>query len=149
MSKYPIVVRNRVALFYRGFMLAYITGVALATYAALRHGPPEPGKWWPLIMLVFWAAGLGGLLWSLNVETSVVRVASNRSIHVERGKALRRKEFWTDRARFWIKEQEDSEGEGYFSLMMDAPEGPLAVSEGHQRKRLEELQARLEEALKR
>ena len=149
MGKYPIIIRNRVVLFYRGFMLAFVTVVALATYAALRDGPPEPGKWWPLFMLVFWAAGLGGLFWSLNQETSVVRVTGNRSIHIRRGKAFRRHDLWTDRARFWIVDDKDSEGDPYFKLMMDAPGGQLVVREGHQRSALELLLSEVEAALKR
>ena len=149
MARYPIIIRNRVVLFYRGFMLAFVATVALATYAALRDGPPEPGKWWPLFMLVFWAAGLGGLVWSLNQETSVVRVTGNRSIHIRRGKAFRRHDLWTDRARFWILDDKDSEGDPYFKLMMDAPGGKLTVREGHQRPALELLLAELEAALKR
>ncbi|NUT01016.1 MAG: hypothetical protein HOP96_08590 [Sphingomonas sp.] len=149
MSQFPIVIRNRVVLFYRGFMLAFVGTVALVSYAALRDGPPEPGRWWPLIILLFWTVGLAGLAWSLNQETSVVRILGNRSIQVERGKAFRRHDLWTDRARFWIEETKDSDGDPYFKLMMDAPGEPLAVREGHQRPVLERLQSEVEEALRR
>jgi hypothetical protein len=147
MSKYPLVIRNRVAWFYRGFMVIWLGTVALASYAALRDGPPEVGRWWPLIMLVFWAVGLFALAWSLNQETSVVRITSNRSIHIERGKAFRRQEHWADRTRLWIEDTEDSDGDPYFKLMMDAPGGPLTMREGHQRELLEFLQAEVEAAV--
>ena len=149
MGRYPLVIRNRVPWFYRGFMAVWLGTVALSTYAALREAPPEAGKWWPLFLLGFWAVGLFGLAWSLNQETSVIRITSNRSIHIERGKAFRRQEVWTDRARFWIDEEKDSEGDPYFKLRMDAPGGPLTVREGHQRPALEELSRRIEEALAR
>lgn len=64
----------------------------------------------------FWLVGIFALIWSLNQETSVVRIASNRSIHVERGKAFRRQRLWTDHARVWIDETTDSEGDPYFKL---------------------------------
>ena len=149
MSKYPLVIRNRVAYFYRGFMAAWLGTLAMATYAALRDGPPQPDKWWPLFLACFWLVGLFGLYWSLDQETSVVRIRSNRSIHIARGKAFRRRELWTDRARFWIEDTKDSEGDPYFKLMMDAPGGTLVVREGHQRRYLEELQRRVETLLER
>ena len=149
MSRYPLVIRNRVALFYRGFMTAWLGGLALATYAALRSGPPASDKWWPLFLAGFWLAGLFGLYWSFQQETSVVRIKSNQSIHIERGKPFRRQEFWTDRARVWIEDTKDSDGDPYFKLMMDAPGGVLPVREGHQREQLEQLQAEIESALKR
>ena len=74
MSKYPLVVRNRIPLFYRGFMIVWLGTLAMVTFAALRDGPPEPGKWWPLYLAVFWLAGLFGLYWSLDQETAVVRI---------------------------------------------------------------------------
>ena len=43
MGKYPLIIRNRVVHFYRGFMLAFTATVALAPYAALRDGPPALG----------------------------------------------------------------------------------------------------------
>jgi len=149
MSRYPLVIRNNVALFYRGFMTLWLGAVAIATFVALRDGPPEPGRWWPLIMLIFWAVGIGGLIWSFNQETSVLQIRSNRSIHIERGKAFRRKELWTDRGRFWIEETEDSDGDPYFKLWMDAPGGQLAVREGHQRDKLESLKQEMESLLHR
>ena len=139
MSQYPLVIRNRVAWFYRGFMAAWLGAGALSTYAALRDAPPGPGKWSPLIILGFWAVGLFGLAWSLNQQTSVVRITSNRSIHVERGKAFRREQLWTDHARFWIEDTKDSDGDPYFKLWMDAPGGKLTIKEGHHRPELEEL----------
>lgn len=147
MTHYPLVVRNNMAIGLRCFMLAFLTGVALMTYVALRDGPPAPDKWWPLIMLAFWAAGLLGLVHSLNQESSIVRITRPGSIHVTRGKAFRREEHWVGRARFWIEDGTDSDGASYFNLMMDAPGGKMTVKEGHRRARLEALQQRLEAAL--
>jgi len=147
-SSYPLVVRNRVALFYRGFMIVWLGTLALATYAALRDAPPEPGKWWPLILTGFWLVGLFGLYWSLQQETSVVRVPGPKSIHVRRGKAFRRVDLWTDHARFWIEDTTDSDGDPYFKLWMDAPEGQLTAREGHQRAELEAIKLKLERAIR-
>lgn len=149
MSEYPIIVRNRVAWFYRGFMIVWLGGVALATYAALRDGPPEPGRWWPLIMLAFWAMGVFALAWSLKQETSVVRIESDGSILIVRGPALRRTQCRTDHARFWIEDTQDSEGAAYFRLMIDAPGGKLAAREGHGRGELERLLAQVQSAMRR
>ena len=129
MSSYPLIVRNRIPLVYRGFMLLWLGGVALITYVALPDGPPEPQRWWPWFMAAFWAVGLFALAWALNQEVSVVRITNPQSIHIRRGKAFRRVEHWTDRARLWIDEEQDSDGDPYFKLKMDAPGGPLTISE--------------------
>ena len=136
---YPFVVKNRTALFVRGFMNVFLIGCALITYMIIRDNP-EPHRWAPLIMLAFWACGLFGLVHALNQETSEVQITSPGSIHIRRGKAFRRQEHWTDRARFWIEDTKDSDGDPYFKLWMDAPGGKLAVSEGHQRAQLEKTQ---------
>lgn len=149
MSKYPLVIRNRTAYFYRGFMIVWLGTLAIATFAALRDGPPEPGKWWPLFLACFWTVGLFGLMWTLNEETSTVRIDSNRSIHVARGKAFRRQKLWTDHARVWIENTKDSDGDPYFKLMMDAPGGKLTIREGHHRSLLEDLQHQIENVLRR
>jgi hypothetical protein len=146
-TSYPLVVRNNVALYLRGFMLAFLTGVALITYIALRDGPPEPHKWWPLAMVAFWACGLFGLVHSLNQETAVIRISNPGGVHVRRGKAFRTEQHRVARARFWIEDTRDGEGDPYFKLMMDAPGGKLAVKEGHSRPRLEALQQRVEAAV--
>lgn len=147
MTAYPLVIRNYVPLVLRGFMLAFVGIVVLITYVALRQGPPEPQKWWPLALLSFWACGLFGLVHALNQEAGVIRITGPGSIHIERGKALRREDHWLPRARFWIEDTKDSEGDPYFKLMMEAPGGPLAVREGHRRQRLEALQRQIEAAV--
>jgi hypothetical protein len=60
-------------------------------------------------------------MWTHNEETSTVRIESNRSIHLARGKAFRRQELWTDHARVWIDNTKDRDGDPYFKLMTDAP----------------------------
>jgi hypothetical protein len=147
MTEYPLVVRNNVALYLRCFILAFVAITAVITYVAGRDGPPEPHHWWPLALLSFWACGLFGLVHSLNQETSVIRVTNPASIHVTRGKAFRREEHWVHRARFWIEDTKDSDGDPYFKLMMDAPGGKVTVKEGHSRPRLEALQNRLDAAV--
>ncbi|HEY1143464.1 MAG TPA: hypothetical protein VGE68_05460 [Sphingomicrobium sp.] len=148
-TQYPLVVRNRAPMFVRGFMLTFLMGVSLMTYVALRDRPPEPHKWWPLIMAAFWACGAFGLYFSLNQEVAVLRIDGPRSIQVERGKAFRRESLWTDHARFWIVESTDSDGDPYFKLTMDAPGGALVVREGHHKPALEDLLKKVEAALKR
>lgn len=147
MTSYPLVVRNNLAISLRVFMLVFLAGVALMSYIAIRDGAPQPKQLWPLIISAFWAAGLLGLEYSLNQESSVVRIDSRGTILVERGKAFRREKHRVKRARFWIEVTEDSEGAPYFNLMMDAPGGDMAVKEGHSRVRLEALQQRLEMAI--
>lgn len=148
MSKYPLVIRNRVAFFVRGFMVVWLVGVALITYAALRDGPPESGHWWPFILAFFWLVGLAGVYGSFQNETSTVRIESDRSIHIDRGKPFARQQLWTDKAAFWIEKTKDSEGDPYFKLMMEAPDGPLSVREGHDRSRLEAILAEVQDALR-
>lgn len=147
MTQYPLVVRNNVPLVLRGFVLCFLGGVALMTYVALRDGPPEPEKWWPLIMLAFWASGLFALVHMFNQEVGVLHITNPASIHIERGKAFRREEHWLPQARFWIEDTKDSDGDPYFKLMMDAPGGKLTIQESHSRARLEELQQRIEAAV--
>lgn len=144
---YPLVIRNTVPLFNRGFMLLFFGTAVLITYVAARDGPPQPDKWWPLIMLAFWFAGIFGLWWSFDQEAAVIRITNPGSIHIWRGKAFRREEHWTDRARLWIEDTKDSEGDPYFKLWMDAPGGKLTIKEGHRRVALENLQARVEAAI--
>lgn len=147
MTEYPLVIRNIVALYLRCFMLAFVAIDALITRAAFQHGPPEPDRWWPLILAGFWALGLCGLVHAMNQETSVLRVTRAGDLRLVRGKAFRRVEHHATAARFWIEETKDGDGDPYFKLMIDAPDGPLAVKEGHRRARIEALQRRVEAAL--
>lgn len=147
MRRYPLVYRNRVVLFYRGFMIVWLGTVVAATIAAAGGDAGADGTWWPWFMAAFWLVGLWGLAWSLNQETSEVRITAPRSIHIRRGPAFRRAEHWTDRARLWIEDTKDSDGDPYFRLWMDAPGGKLAVREGHRRGGLEQALAEIEGAL--
>lgn len=143
-SEYPLIIRNRAPLFFRGFMLVFLSMTAIITYVSVRDRPPSgAGPFLFYILLVFWAVGLSALAYSLNQEASVVRVTDPRSIHVRRGGAFRRRDLWTDHARFWIEETSDSEGLPYFKLLMDAPGGSLAVQEGSSREYLETLEAKI------
>ena len=143
---YPRVIRNAAPLVLRGFMAVFLCGCALITWMIVRDNP-EPHRWAPLIMLAFWACGLFGFVHALNQEVGKIRIINPGSIHIERGKAFRRVEHWTDRARFWIEDTEDSDGDPCFKLWMDAPGGKLIVSEAHQRPQLEKLQSKIEAAV--
>ena len=147
MTQYPLVVRNKVPLFYRGFMLTFLGMAILITWSAARGNALPPDKWWPYVMALFLIVGAWGVAWSMNLEVPVVRITNPRSIHITRGKAFRREELWTDRARFWIEDSKDSDGDAYFKLMMDAPVGKLTVKEGHQRAKLEALLPEIEAAV--
>jgi hypothetical protein len=146
-SDYPLVVKNKTPLYARVFMLLFVGGVALITYVALRDGAPAPQRLWPWIMAAFWASALFGLWWAMNQEVCQLTIKGPGSITVTRGKAFRREEHWIDRARFWIEDTKDSDGDPYFKLMTDAPGGKLTVKEGHSRTHLEGLQQRIETAV--
>ncbi len=148
MTDYPLVVRNGVPLFYRGFMLAFLGTAVLITWAAASGSTVEPDRWWPYIMALFLAVGAWGLAWTLNLEAGVIRITQPKSIHIKRGKAFRREDHWTDRARFWIEDGKDSDGDLYFKLKMDAPGGDLTIKEGHSRPALEKLLAEIDVAVK-
>lgn len=145
---YPVIVRNRTPYFARGLMLLFVGFTAMFTYLGFRDRPADAGPYLPYIMLLFWLVGLGATLWSFNQEAAELRVTGPRSLHIRRGKAFRRVEHWTDHARFWIVEEKDSDGDPYFKLLMDAPGGKLTVAEGHYRPHLEQLQARIEAAVR-
>jgi hypothetical protein len=146
-TQYPLVIRNRTPLFYRGFTIVFLGFVALITYVALRDGAPGAHKVWPWIMAVFWASGLFFARWAFSQEYPVIRIPGPGSIHIERGKAFRRQELWTDRARLWIEDTKDSDGDPYFRLWLDSPGRPLAIAEGHDRERLVAVQAKVEAAV--
>ena len=98
-------------------------------------------------MALFLSVGLFSVIWAMNQEVAQLRITGPRSVHIRRGKAFRRADHWTDRARLWIADSRDSEGDPYFKLMMDAPGGELVVKEGHARDRLEALREQIETAI--
>lgn len=146
MTHYPLVIRNKVPLVVRGFMVAFLAFTALLTVLVVRYNP-EPRQWTPFIVLAFWVGGFGGLLHALYQEAAVIRISGPGSIHVERGNAFRREQRWADRTRLWIEDTVDNDGVPYFKLWMDAPGGRLIVKEGSSRKRLEQIQRQIEAAV--
>jgi hypothetical protein len=128
-------------------MLLFLSGIAVMASYACRNGPPEPHGWWPLIVIGFAGGGLFGLIHALKQEVAVVEVRGPGGIAIQRGKAFRREERWTDRTCLWIKDTKDNEGANRFDVWMEAPGGPLRIAQGPRRKRLIALQQRLESAV--
>ena len=147
MTDYPLIIRNRIPLFYRGFMLVFVAGVGVGTYLAIRDAPADGGEWWSIPIAAFWLAGIGGLVWAMNQEIGVLRVAGRGDVHITRGRAFRRVEHRTGTVRLSIEDTKDSEGDPYFKLWIEAPGGPLVVAEGHFREGLEALRQKIETAV--
>ena len=147
MTRYPLVVRNKVPLFYRGFMLIFVGMTLLMFHTAASGKSVPPDKWWPYILGTFLLVGISASWWALKQEAGVVRFLGPGSIEIERGMPLRRERHRVSRARLWIEDTQDSEGDPYFKLLLDAPGGKLVVQEGHDRQSLERMQERLEGAI--
>jgi hypothetical protein len=144
---YPLVLRNRAPWFKRGFALVWMAMLVTITITAWDAPPTDGTRLWPWILLLFWVVGLFVLRWSFTLETATLIVTGPRQARVERGPPLRRRSHSLDRLKLALVETEDSDGDPYFQLVADAPDGPLIVAEGHRRAGLVALKDKVERAL--
>lgn len=146
MPTYPVIVRNRVPDVQRGLVLAWVAILVLITTSAWRAGPPDGTKWWPLILLLFWATGLFAVRWAFTVEAGQLTVQGAGHARVRRGRPFARSEEALGRLALSIVDAKDYEGEPYFHLVVATPGGPLVIAESHRRQPLEARKALLEAA---
>ena len=147
-TPYPLVVGNWVPLFYRGFALVWFGAVVLITWVAWSGNPPDAGKKWPYILLLFWLVGLFVLRWSFSLEAGRLIVSAPGSAAILRGPPLRRERHRLERLHLALIEGVDDDNVPYFKLRLAAPGGPLIIREGHDRPGLERLKTRIEEAFR-
>jgi hypothetical protein len=145
-SPYPLVVTNRAASVQRGFILLWMGTIVAVTLAAWRVRPPEPTRLWPWILLLFWAVGFFALRWSFSVEAARLTIAGPAQASLRRGPPLRRKTHRLARVTLSLVESEDSDGDSWFRLAVDAPGGPAIIAEGRRRSALVALSERIERA---
>src|SRR5262245_33541680 len=87
-STAPYVVRNNAALFPWLFMATWMIGLSVITWVAFRDvlaGEPVTFRWMPLILAVFWLAGIGFSVWALHQKRLRVTFAAGRVEIVTRG----------------------------------------------------------------
>jgi hypothetical protein len=144
---YPLVVRNRAPLVARGFILLWLAVCATVSATAWNARPPDPDRLWPWILLLFWAVGLFALRWSFTAETAKLIVSGPACAEIHRGRPLRRRRHTLDRLNLSLAETQGSDGDAYFHLIADAPDGPLILAEGRRRATLLALKDKVERAL--
>jgi len=130
-------------------MTAFVATIALATYRALQDGPPDATKWWPYLVGLFANVGLSALAWSFTLETIVLEIAAPSRAELTRGPFWNRQRIRLDRVVMTIKEGQDSDGDAYFMLEIDAPSRRAVIAESDRRDKLEAIKLRVEQALSR
>jgi hypothetical protein len=148
----PVVLRNRLALFYRGFMLTFLAGVLLITWVAFRDRDTIEGVGWLTAVLVpFWIAGLWGCWWAFRQETITVTVSSPGRLVLITSTLFQSTRLEVTSAmvsRIDVVEGKDSDGDPYFrGVLSVAGAGHVTVAEGHQRRIVEKKIERLQSAL--
>jgi hypothetical protein len=144
--RYPLVIANRVPLFYRAFTSLWLGGVALISWKAWSSHPPEATRYWPWILSGFWIVGLVAMRWAFSIEIGRLIVAGPGDAAIVRGPIFRRRRHVLTRLAPRLVDTVDGEGDPYHQLVVEAPGGPLIVREGHHRGRLVELGTRIEAA---
>src|SRR5919199_1522206 len=148
----PVVLTNRIALFYRGFMALFLAGVALITWVAVRdRATLEGSEWLALVLLPFWLAGLFGCWWAFRQDTVRVEVTGPGRLELTRSTLFRstRVEITaTMIGQITVVEDRDSNGDPYFRGVLTAVGvGNVTISEGHRRASVENDVNRLRSAL--
>jgi hypothetical protein len=143
------VVKNDIALFPWLFMACWMSGLTAITWAAFRDvifGGPVTFRWMPLILAVFWLAGIGFSVWAVRQRRWRVIFEGGRVEVVSRGpfSATRWQGTVRDVANVKLEEGTDSDGDPYFRCLMTIPGWePIAIAEGHQRAEVEAVRDRV------
>jgi hypothetical protein len=139
----PYVVRNNAALFPWLFVATWMLGLSVITWVAFRDAlaaGPVTFRWMPLILAVFWLAGIGFSVWALRQKRLRVTFAAGRVEIVTRGpfRSTRWQGSIRDVIDAKLQEDTDSDGDPYFRCVLTIP-GPqtLVIAEGHQRQTVE------------
>jgi hypothetical protein len=147
------VVQNNAAVFGWGFMTVWMTILCIVTFAAFREAMFE-GKvtfrYMPLILAVFWLAGIAGTAWAFRQKRVRMEIRDGRVAVTKRG--LFRAHRWVGAARdvldLSLVEDIDSDGDPYFRCVAVLP-GPeqITIAEGHRRAVVEAAMERVRQSL--
>ena len=146
-ASYPLVVRNIVPRVYQAFVLLWVGVLMLVTRAAWASAPPGAKHLWPWILLLFWAVGLFALHWAFGIECARLTIEGSRRARLVYGPPFRRRSIELSQMMLRIEDAKDSEGDPYFRLFTSVDERKIIISEGHNRKRLEQLRSRISDAM--
>ncbi len=148
-SAVPYVVKNNAALFPWLFMVTWMVGISVITWVAFRDalaGAPVTFRWMPLILAVFWLAGIGFSVWALRQKRLRVTFAAGRVEIVTRGpfRSMRWQGSIRDVIDAKLQEDTDSDGDPYFRCVLTMLGlQPLVIAEGHQRRTVEAIVDRI------
>jgi hypothetical protein len=145
----PYVIRNNAALFPWLLMAAWMLGLSLVTWVAFRDvlaGGPVTFRWMPLILAVFWLAGIGFSILVLRLKRLRVTFAGGRVEIIRRSplRATRWEGSTRDVLDVRLDETTDSDGDPYFKCVLAIP-GPerIVIAEGHDRATIEAVRDRV------
>lgn len=155
-------IRNNSAAVAWVFSLCFLVVCALFTYILIRDGssniaidPPNisgvyPAWFIPLVLAVFWLAGVGLAIYVSSKPCILVEVLSRRSITIINRYPFR-KEVRTipvaELAPARVIEFKDSEGDTYFQCLISAPGSAVTIAEGPDRAHCESVCALFNNAI--
>src|SRR5262245_55259456 len=120
-------------------MAVWMLGLSVITWVAFRDvlaGGPVTFRYMPLILAVFWLAGIGFSVWAVRQKRWRVTFAGGHVEIVTRGpfQATRWQGSIHDLVDAKLEEDRDSDGDPYFRCVLTIP-GPqrIVMREGHDR----------------
>jgi hypothetical protein len=156
-------IRNNVAAFGGVFSLCFLCACSAFTYILIRDGlahiqifPPDfqdyyPAWFIPLVLVIFWLAGLGLANYLAKIPCVHLEVLPDRSVSIVKRYPFRKEANIFKAAELSpaeVVEATDSDGDPYFYLQLRASNGiTLNVVEGHDRKSCEEVGSRFNAAI--
>ncbi len=138
----PIAISNNAPVFGWLFMVLFMSGLAAITVLCVQAGRPPDGLPAPVgvvLMLLFWAVGLGGTVYAF--ESPLTRLTIEDGwVTVRESWPWKQREtrFAPRRSSLRIVRTVDSDGDPYFRLELIAPEGRvITVAESRQEAEVE------------